>query len=120
MASSTSSTATATMVTALRRFALRGLRKRGGVGGGCVASRAAILASQSSAVVKVGVGDAQGEAGGDAGGETGVPPDRERTPLKSRHTQKSYSLFCLKKKKNNMLTQTSVQAILTQRVCMPP
>src|SRR5256885_16419895 len=73
MASSTSSTATATMVTALRRFALRGLRKRGGVGGGCVASRAAILASQSSAVVKVGVGDAQGEAGGGAGGEKGVP-----------------------------------------------
>src|SRR5256885_12581603 len=73
MASSTSSTATATMVTALRRFALRGLRKRGGVGGGCVASRAAILASQSSAVVKVGVGDAQGEAGGGAGGETGLP-----------------------------------------------
>src|SRR2546421_5699460 len=41
------------------------------------------------------------------GGRGGVhEPDRKRTRLKSRHDQKSYAVFCLKKKKKQITHRT--------------
>src|SRR5688572_31602558 len=45
-----------------------------------------------------------------------VRTDRKSTRLNSSHSQISYAVFCLKKKKNNLLSQLS----LLQNPCNPP
>src|SRR2546430_8749009 len=56
-------------------------------------------------------GDAEGDEGkGNAGAQAGrgkAGGDRKSTRLKSSHSQKSYAVFCLKKKKKNRSTMTA-------------
>src|SRR2546427_931287 len=47
------------------------------------------------------------EARGLLGTETGPCPDRKSTRLNSSHSQISYAVFCLKKKKKNKPLETS-------------
>src|SRR2546430_8801222 len=46
---------------------------------------------------------------------TGGPPDRKSTRLNSSHSQISYAVFCLKKKKNHMNHTLSTTNVTTQR-----
>src|SRR2546430_12939249 len=46
------------------------------------------------------VGEGAGRQGHGAAGRRWIPPDRKSTRLNSSHSQISYAVFCLKKKKN--------------------
>src|SRR2546430_4220430 len=47
------------------------------------------------------IGTTNLRAGGEAGTSSGASRDRKSTRLNSSHSQISYAVFCLKKKKNN-------------------
>src|SRR2546430_12587285 len=48
-------------------------------------------------------GGLSGADGADGGGQHGSRPDRKSTRLNSSHSQISYAVFCLKKKKEDQL-----------------
>src|SRR2546430_3384485 len=86
-----------------------GVSRRRFLGAGLVAGLTAAAMDWGTSLVLPGVAEGAETPGASGGpGSAGVSLDRKSTRLNSSHSQNSYAVFCLKKKKRKIITDQAL------------